>query len=54
METGIGNRQVKECRLVKPILVGEFEFLERTQDNHQRHSRFVSLEGTKAIAVVKG
>jgi hypothetical protein len=32
-----------ECRSVRPLLVGQFEFVEWTPDNHLRHSRFVGL-----------
>jgi bifunctional non-homologous end joining protein LigD len=34
---------MKECRWLKPVLVGNFEFLEWTADEHLRHSRFVAL-----------
>jgi DNA ligase D-like protein (predicted ligase) len=42
---GVGLTQAKmaDCRWVKPELVGEFEFLEWTADNHLRHSRFMGL-----------
>ncbi len=36
-----------ECWWVKPLLVGQFEFLEWTPDNHLRHSRFVALREDK-------
>jgi bifunctional non-homologous end joining protein LigD len=29
-----------ECVWLKPVLVGEFEFLEWTADNHLRHPTF--------------
>ena len=32
-----------ECVWLKPALVGQFEVLERTVDNHLRHSKFVAL-----------
>jgi hypothetical protein len=32
-----------ECRWLKPLLVGQFEFVEWTEDGHLRHSRFVGL-----------
>ena len=36
-------------RLLKPIPVGEFEFLEWTENKHLRHSTFVALlDGLKA------
>jgi hypothetical protein len=31
---------MKDCRWLKPVLVGQFEFTEWTPDNH---SRFVAL-----------
>jgi ATP-dependent DNA ligase len=33
--------------LVKPVLVGQFEFAEWTPDNHLRHSRFIALREDK-------
>jgi ATP-dependent DNA ligase len=32
---------------VKPTLVAQFEFVERTADNHLRHSRFMALRDDK-------
>ena len=32
---------------LKPVLVGQFEFLEWTDDNHLRHSRFIGLREDK-------
>jgi ATP-dependent DNA ligase len=34
---------MKDCRWLKPLLVGEFDFVEWTPDNHLRHSRFIAL-----------
>jgi bifunctional non-homologous end joining protein LigD len=36
---------MKECRWLKPVLVGQFEFVEWTPDNHLRHASFVTLLG---------
>ena len=36
-----------ERRWVKPELVGQFEFVEWTPDNHLRYSRFVALREDK-------
>jgi bifunctional non-homologous end joining protein LigD len=36
-----------ECRWLRPVLVGQFEFVEWTQDAHLRHSRFVGLRDDK-------
>lgn len=40
---GLTAAKMEECRWVKPVLVGQFEFAEWTPDNHLRHSRFVGL-----------
>jgi bifunctional non-homologous end joining protein LigD len=40
---GLTKEKMKDCRWLKPILVGQFEFLEWTPDNHLRHSRFMRL-----------
>jgi DNA ligase D-like protein (predicted ligase) len=40
---GLTATKMAECRWVKPELVGQFEFVEWTPDNHLRHSRFVAL-----------
>jgi bifunctional non-homologous end joining protein LigD len=39
--------QMKECRWLKPELVGQFEFTEWTPDGHLRHSRFIGLREDK-------
>jgi bifunctional non-homologous end joining protein LigD len=49
---GLTAAKMKECRWLRPVLVGEFEFLEWTADDHLRHSRFVALrEGRNAGSV---
>jgi DNA ligase D-like protein (predicted ligase) len=40
---GLTAEKMKECRWVKPVLVGQFEFLEWTGESHLRHSRFIAL-----------
>ena len=51
---GLTAAKMKDCRWLKPVLVGQFEFLEWTPDNHLRHSRFVGLrEDKKARDVVR-
>jgi len=46
--------KMAECQWRKPVLVGQFEFLEWTGDNHLRHSKFVGLrEDKKASDVVR-
>jgi len=39
--------KMAECHWLKPLFVGQFEFLEWTADNHLRHSRFVGLREDK-------
>ena len=51
---GLTKAKMAECQWLKPVLVGQFEFLEWTGDNHLRHSKFVGLrEGKKASDVVR-
>jgi bifunctional non-homologous end joining protein LigD len=38
---------MKNCRWLKPVLVGQFEFVEWPLDKHLRHSRFVALREEK-------
>jgi bifunctional non-homologous end joining protein LigD len=40
---GLAAEKMQECRWLKPRLVGQFEYVEWTPDNHLRHSRFVAL-----------
>ena len=49
---GLTAEKMKECRWLKPVLVGQFEFLEWTPDNHLRHARFVGLRDDKRAADV--
>jgi bifunctional non-homologous end joining protein LigD len=52
---GLTAAKMAECRWLKPQLVGQFEFVEWTEDNHLRHSRFVSFrEDKKATDVKRG
>jgi bifunctional non-homologous end joining protein LigD len=44
---GLTAEKMKECRWLAPELVGRFEFLEWTADNHLRHSRFMALREEK-------
>jgi DNA ligase D-like protein (predicted ligase) len=51
---GLTTAKMAECQWLKPVLVGQFEFLEWTGDNHLRHSKFVGLrEDKKASDVVR-
>ena len=44
---GLTAAKMKDCRWLKPQLVGEFEFVEWTPDDHLRHSRFIALRDDK-------
>ena len=44
---GLTAAKMKECYWLKPVLVGQFEFVEWTPDNHLRHSRFIALKDDK-------
>ena len=50
---GLTAAKIKDCRWLKPVLVGQFEFLEWTPDNHLRHSQFVALRDDKKASVIK-
>ncbi len=40
---GLTAEKMRDCRWLKPVLVGQFEYVEWTPDNHLRHSRFIAL-----------
>jgi len=42
-----------KCTWLKPVLVGQFEFLEWTSDDHLRHSKFVGLREDKRAKDVR-
>ena len=44
---GLTKAKMAEVRWLKPVLVGQFEFLEWTADDHLRHSKFVALREDK-------
>jgi ATP-dependent DNA ligase len=44
---GLTAVKMKDCRWLKPVLVGNFEFVEWTPNKHLRHSRFVALRDDK-------
>jgi DNA ligase D-like protein (predicted ligase) len=51
---GLTQAKMVDCRWLKPVLVGQFEFTEWTGENHLRHSRFVALrENEKAKDVTR-
>jgi bifunctional non-homologous end joining protein LigD len=49
---GLTTAKMKECRWLKSVLVGQFEFLEWSSDNHLRHSRFIALREDKMASNV--
>lgn len=44
---GLTRTKMAQCQWLKPVLVGQFEFLEWTSDDHLRHSTFVGLREDK-------
>jgi len=44
---GLTAAKMADCRWLKPVLVGQFDFLEWTSDNHLRHTKFVALRDDK-------
>ena len=42
---GLTAQKMKNCRWLEPVLVGQFEFVEWTPENHLRHARFIALSG---------
>ena len=50
---GLTAAKMSECRWLKRELVGQFEFVEWTSDNHLRHSRFIALRDDKKAKSVQ-
>jgi DNA ligase D-like protein (predicted ligase) len=44
---GLTKAKMADCRWLKPVLVGQFEFVEWTPDRHLRHTRFIGLRDDK-------
>ena len=44
---GLTAEKMKDCRWLVPVLLGQFEFLEWTPDNHLRHYGFVRLRDVR-------
>ena len=44
---GLTAAKMAEVQWLEPVLVGQFEFLEWTADNHLRHSKFIGLRPDK-------
>ena len=49
---GLTKEKMADCRWLKPVLVGLFEFVEWTADNHLRHTKFVALRDDKVATDV--
>jgi DNA ligase D-like protein (predicted ligase) len=50
---GLTAPKMDECRWLKPVLVGQFEFVQWTSDAHLRHSRFMALRDDKKARDVR-
>ena len=50
---GLTASKMEKCRWLKPELVGQFEFVEWTEDAHLRHSRFIGLRDDKKAKDVR-
>jgi bifunctional non-homologous end joining protein LigD len=50
---GLTAEKMRECHWLTPVLVGQFEFVQRTDDGHLRHSRFVALREDKKARDVR-
>jgi bifunctional non-homologous end joining protein LigD len=50
---GLTAAKMKECRWAKPVLVGQFEFVEWTGEHHLRHTRFVGLREDKPARSIR-
>jgi bifunctional non-homologous end joining protein LigD len=50
---GLTKEKMADCRWLKPVLVGQFEFVEWTADNHLRHTKFVALRDDKRARDVR-
>jgi ATP-dependent DNA ligase len=50
---GLTAAKMKECRWLKPLLVGQFEFVEWTEGNHLRHTHFVAPRDDKKAMDVR-
>jgi bifunctional non-homologous end joining protein LigD len=50
---GLTAAKMADCRWLKPVLVGQFEYVEWTGDAHLRHSRFMGLREDKTARDVR-
>src|SRR5580658_7240917 len=50
---GLTAAKMAECRWLQPLLVGQFEFVEWTDVNHLRHTKFIGLRDDKKARDVR-
>jgi bifunctional non-homologous end joining protein LigD len=50
---GLTAGKMPRCRWLKPVLVGQFEFLEWTGEHHLRHTKFIALRDDRAASDVR-
>jgi ATP-dependent DNA ligase len=50
---GLTADKMNECRWLKPVLVGQFEYVEWTPDNHLRHSSFIAIREDRDVRYVR-
>jgi DNA ligase D-like protein (predicted ligase) len=46
---GLTKAKMADCRWLKPVLMGQFEYVEWTPEGHLRHSKFVGLRDDKKV-----
>jgi len=51
-DAGLTTAKMAECRWLKPELVGQFEFVEWTGEDHLRHTKFIRLRDDKKASEV--
>jgi ATP-dependent DNA ligase len=50
---GLTVAKMKDCKWIKPKLVGQFEFVEWTPEHHLRHTSFIALREDKKSTDVR-
>jgi bifunctional non-homologous end joining protein LigD len=50
---GLTAAKMKDCRWLRPILVAQIDFLEWTDDNHLRHTKFVGLRDDRPARQIR-
>ena len=50
---GLTAEKMGECKWLKPVMVGQYEFLEWTPDGHLRHARFLGVREDQRPTDVK-